>query len=100
MQTDSEGLIRVIVQTDTQAESLVWVEKKFIEEEEAEERGYVAETESREEHLKDDRQENPSKRRKVGTHTSPSLLSCSNVNICRSAIQVKLSIYPRINLLS
>lgn len=76
VQTDSEGLLRVIVQTDTQGESLVWVEKKFVtnEEEEEEESGDATETETEEDH-ESDSQENPTKRLKVCTHTSPSLLS-------------------------
>jgi hypothetical protein len=73
VQTDPEGLLRVIMQTDTQEESLVWVEKRFVTIEEDEGSGAVSETESVEENLKNDR---PMKRLKVSTHTSPSLLSC------------------------
>jgi hypothetical protein len=69
VQTNPEGLLRVIVQTDALGESLVWVEKKIVTIEE-EESGEVVKTES-----KDDKQENPTKRRKVCTHTFLSLLS-------------------------
>jgi hypothetical protein len=93
VQTNSEGLLRVIVQTDTQGESLLWVEKKFVTAGEEEESGDVTETESGEDDFEDDTQENPTKRLKVCTHPSfrYSRLARSNVNICRSAIQVKLS---------
>src|ERR1700722_9517849 len=90
VQTDSEGLLRVTVQTGTQGESLVWVEKKFVTIEE-EESGDVTETDSGEENLEDDRRENPTKRLKVCIYLHHSFLAFSNVNICRSAIQVKLS---------
>jgi len=71
VQTDSEGLLRVIMQTDTREENLVWVEKKFvaIEEEEEEEGGDVTESDSGEEDLGGG-QENPAKRLKI-SHPGP-----------------------------
>ena len=63
VQTDSEGLLRIITQTNALEESLVWVEKKSLTIEEEEESG-VAGTD-----LVDDSQKDPTKRRKVCTYT-------------------------------
>jgi hypothetical protein len=83
LQTNSEGLLRVIVQTDDQAESLVWVEKTFVTVGEEEEGGDVTETESGEEDFEIDTQENPAKRLKVCKHTSESSLLLSFLLKCK-----------------
>ena len=98
VQTNSEGLLRIIMTTDTREESLVWVEKKSVtvEEEEKDESGDVAETVGGEDDLEVDRRENSTKKRKVCRDTFP-VFCLAQMYICRSA---KLSTYPRINISS